>query len=133
MKTFFLFESGFTFSWICDPRKVSAAESSCFSELSVRNSFSKKIDNQLNFLLLCCVVFFFFWWLPSYLDFAQVQSHFVGKNFFCRFCCCCRFLPFFRSLPEALFSDVSLLFSSPCVSAACELGDRLIPRQSLEA
>ncbi len=100
---FFWFESGFSFSWICDPRQVSAAESSCFSELSVRNSFSKKIENRLNILLLCCVVFFFFWCLPRYLDFAQVQSHFVGKKFFCLFCCCCFLLFFFVRSRKLLF------------------------------
>ncbi len=81
------------------------------------------------------MVFSFFWWLPRYLDFAQVQSHFVGKNFFVVFVVVVVvFFLFFRSLPEALVSDVSLLSSSsPCVSAARELGDRLISCQSLEA
>ncbi len=143
MKTFILlFESGFTFSWICDPRKVSAAESSCFSELSVRNSLSKEIENQLNILLLCLCGFFLLLVVSKVSRLCSGSKSFCGKEFFWSFFLLLLLLLllllfsslFFRSLPEALVSDVSLLLSSsPCVPAACELGDRLISRQSLEA
>ncbi len=64
------------------------------------------------------------------------SKSFCGKEFFWSFFLLLLLFSslFFRSLPEALVSDVSLLLSSsPCVPAACELGDRLISRQSLEA
>ncbi len=77
-----LFEFGFTFSWICDPRQVSAAESSCFSELSVRNSFSKKIENRLNILLLCCVVFFLLLVFAKVSRLCSGSKSFCGKEFF---------------------------------------------------
>ncbi len=71
---------------------------------------------------------------------AKVSRLCSGSKSFCGKEFCLSFLLllfpslFFRSLPEALVSDVSLLLSSsPCVPAACELGDRLISRQSLEA
>ncbi len=62
------------------------------------------------------------------------SKSFCGKEIFLSFLLLLFSSLFFRSLPEALVSDVSLLLSSsPCVSAACELGARLISRQSLEA